>query len=262
VAGTDKIGDWAVGDGIGGGMTVSLVTGAGSGIGAATAAALAARGDVVICIDVDLASARRTAAGLSGAEAVALDVRDEAGWATVAAEAIERHGRLDVAVACAGIQRTAPAHELTLDDFEQVLGVNLTGVFLTCQAAARALIAGGHGGKLVLVGSVNSQVALPGQAAYAASKGGVLLLGRALAVDWAPHGINVNTVGPGVTATAMNAAFLADPAQFKPLLARIPLHRPATPAEIAAVIAFLTSDEAGYMTGAYVPVDGGWLASG
>jgi NAD(P)-dependent dehydrogenase (short-subunit alcohol dehydrogenase family) len=114
----------------------------------------------------------------------------------------------------------------------------------------------------VLVGSVNSQVALPGQAAYAASKGGVLLLGRALAVDWAPHGINVNVVGPGVTATAMNAAFLADPAQREPLLARIPLHRPATPAEIAAVIAFLASDAASYLTGAYVPVDGGWLASG
>ena len=124
------------------------------------------------------------------------------------------------------------------------------------------MIAGGHGGKLVLVGSVNSQVALPGQAAYAASKGGVLLLGRALAVDWAPHNISVNVVGPGVTATAMNAAFLADPAQAEPLLARIPLHRPATPAEIAAVIAFLTSDAARYMTGAYVPVDGGWLANG
>jgi NAD(P)-dependent dehydrogenase (short-subunit alcohol dehydrogenase family) len=244
------------------GMTVSLVTGAGSGIGAATAAALAARGDVVICVDVDADAAGRTAAGLRHAEAVALDVRDEAGWATVTAGVAERHGQLDVAVACAGIQVTAPAHELALDDFERVLGVNLTGVFLTCRAAARAMIADGHGGKLVLVGSVNSQVALPGQAAYAASKGGLLLLGRALAVDWAPYGINVNVVGPGVTATAMNAAFLADPVQREPLLARIPLHRPATPAEIAAVIAFLASEGAGYMTGAYVPVDGGWLASG
>jgi NAD(P)-dependent dehydrogenase (short-subunit alcohol dehydrogenase family) len=243
-------------------MTVSLVTGAGSGIGAATAAALAARGDVVICVDQDEASVRRTAAGLEQAEAVVLDVRDEAGWATVVADVIERHGRLDVAVACAGVQISAPAHELDLHDFQQVLGVNLTGVFLTCRAAARAMIAGGHGGKLVLVGSVNSQVALPGQAGYAASKGGVLLLGRALALDWAPHGINVNVVGPGVTATAMNAAFLADPTQYEPLLARIPLHRPATPPEIAAVIAFLASDAAGYMTGAYVPVDGGWLASG
>jgi NAD(P)-dependent dehydrogenase (short-subunit alcohol dehydrogenase family) len=243
-------------------VAVSLVTGAGSGIGAATAAALSARGDTVICIDVDSTAARRTAAEFPHAEAVALDVRDEAGWARVTPGVIERYGRLDVAVACAGIQVTAPAHELALDDFERVLGVNLTGVFLTCRAAARAMMAGGHGGKLVLVGSVNSQVALPGQAAYAASKGGVLLLGRALAVDWAPHGINVNTVGPGVTATAMNAAFLAEPAQAEPLLARIPLHRPATPAEIAAVIAFLTSDAADYMTGAYVPVDGGWLASG
>jgi NAD(P)-dependent dehydrogenase (short-subunit alcohol dehydrogenase family) len=243
-------------------MTVSLVTGAGSGIGAATAAVLAARGDAVICVDVDADSARRAAAGLQRAEAVALDVHDEAGWASVTGALVERHGRLDVAVACAGIQVTAPAHQLTLQDFQRVLGVNLTGAFLTCRAAAQAMIAGGHGGKLVLVGSVNSQVALPGQAAYAASKGGVLLLGRALAVDWAPYGINVNVVGPGVTATAMNAAFLADPAQREPLLARIPLHRPATPAEIAAVIAFLASDEAGYMTGAYVPVDGGWLASG
>ena len=210
-------------------MTVSVVTGAGSGVGAATAAALSARGDVVICVDADVASTRRTATGLGHAEAVELDVRDEAGWATVTAGVVERHGRLDVAVACAGIQVTAPAHELTLDDFERVLDVNLTGVFLTCRAAARAMIAGGHGGKLVLVGSVNSAVALPGQAAYAASKGGVLLLGRALAVDWAPHSINVNIVGPGVTATAMNAAFLADPAQSEPLLARIPLRRPKSP---------------------------------
>jgi NAD(P)-dependent dehydrogenase (short-subunit alcohol dehydrogenase family) len=243
-------------------MTVSLVTGAGSGIGAATAATLAARGDVVVCVDVDLAAARRTAAVLDHAEAVALDVRDEAGWARATAGVLERHGRLDVAVACAGIQVTAPADQLALDDFERVLGVNLAGVFLTCRAAARAMIAGGHGGKLVLVGSVNSHVALPGQAAYAASKGGVLLLGRALAVDWAPYGINVNVVGPGVTATAMNAAFLADPARSGPLLARIPLHRPATPEEVAAVVAFLASDAAGYVTGAYVPVDGGWLASG
>jgi NAD(P)-dependent dehydrogenase (short-subunit alcohol dehydrogenase family) len=124
------------------------------------------------------------------------------------------------------------------------------------------MIAAGTGGSIMLVGSVNSAVALPGQAAYAASKGGVLLLGRALAVDWAPHGINVNVIGPGVTRTAMNAAFLADPAQAGPLLARIPLGRPASPEETAAVIAFLTSGAAGYMTGAYVPVDGGWLAAG
>ena len=201
-------------------MTVSLVTGAGSGIGAATAATLAARGDVVLCADIDLPAARRTAGRLEGAEAVELDVRDERGCDQAAAGAVERHGRLDVAVACAGIQEAAPAHQLELGTFQRVLDVNLTGAFLTCRAAARAMLAGGHGGKLVLVGSVNSSVALPGQAAYAASKGGVLLLGR------------------------------------------IPFRRAASPEEIAAVIAFLASDAAGYMTGSYVPVDGGWLASG
>jgi NAD(P)-dependent dehydrogenase (short-subunit alcohol dehydrogenase family) len=128
--------------------------------------------------------------------------------------------------------------------------------------AARAMVASNRGGKLVLVGSVNSSVALPGQAAYAASKGGVLLLGKALAVDLAPHGINVNVVGPGVTATAMNQEFLADPAQSEPLLGRIPWRRAASPEETAEVIAFLASDAASYMTGAYIPVDGGWLASG
>jgi NAD(P)-dependent dehydrogenase (short-subunit alcohol dehydrogenase family) len=243
-------------------MTVSLVTGAGSGIGAATAAALAARGDVVICADIDTAAARRTADRLPRAEAVTLDVRDEDGCGAVVAAAVERYGRLDVAVACAGIQVGAPVHELELEAFQRVLDVNLTGVFLTCRAAARAMVTAGHGGKLVLIGSVNSSVALPGQAAYAASKGGVLLLGRALAVDLAPYGINVNVVGPGVTATAMNAAFLADPAQSEPLLRRIPWRRAASPDEIAEVIAFLASDAASYMTGAYVPVDGGWLASG
>ena len=243
-------------------MTVSLVTGAGSGIGAATAAALAARGDNVVCADVDAEVAGRTARSLERASAVELDVRSADGCEAAVALTLSCYGRLDAAVACAGIQLGAPAHELDPADFQRVLDVNLTGVFLTARAAGRAMIEAGAGGSIVLVGSVNSAVALPGQAAYAASKGGVLLLGRALAVDWAPHGINVNVVGPGVTRTAMNAEFLADPAQSEPLLVRIPLGRPASPEEIAAVIAFLTSGAAGYMTGAYVPVDGGWLAAG
>ncbi|MBA2530315.1 MAG: SDR family oxidoreductase, partial [Euzebyales bacterium] len=98
--------------------------------------------------------------------------------------------------------------------------------------------------------------------AYAASKGGVLLLGRALAVDWAPHGITVNVVGPGVTDTPMSARSLADPDRRDALLARIPLGRPADAADVAGVIAFLVSPQAAYMTGAFVAVDGGWLARG
>lgn len=243
-------------------MTVSVVTGAASGIGAATAAALAARGDRVICADLDLAGAERVAAGLPDALAVAVDVRDEAGTSALFDDACERYGRIDVAVACAGIEEVAPAEDLETAVFERVLAVNLTGSFLTARAAARHMIAQGDGGRVVLVGSVNSTVALAGQAAYAASKGGVLMLGRALAVDWGPHGITVNVVGPGVTDTPMSADSLRDPERRPFLMAKLPLARPAEPADIADVVAFLASDSARYMTGAYVPVDGGWLAQG
>jgi NAD(P)-dependent dehydrogenase (short-subunit alcohol dehydrogenase family) len=118
----------------------------------------------------------------------------------------------------------------------------------------------GDGGRIVLIGSINSQMALAGAAAYCASKGGVLMLGRALAVDWAPHGINVNVVGPGVTDTPMSAASLADSERSERFLGRIPFGRAADPAEIADVVTYLTSPGASYITGAFVPVDGGWLA--
>jgi len=141
-----------------------------------------------------------------------------------------------------------------------VVEVNLTGSFLTAREAARAMTGNGHGGTIVLIGSINSKVVLPGTAAYASSKGGVLLLGQALAVDFARHGIRVNVVGPGVTDTPMSADSLANPERRAMLMARTPLNRPADPDEIAKAVAFLTSDESSFVTGAFLPVDGGWLA--
>ncbi len=241
-------------------MTVSLVTGAGSGIGAATAAVLAQRGDLVVCADLDESAARKVASSLPGAVAIAADVTDAADCDRMVEAALEHGGGLDAVVACAGIEIGGDALELDAATFRRVIDVNLTGSFLTAQRSARAMRAAGRGGSIVLIGSINSQMALPGGAAYAGSKGGVLMLGRALAVDLAVHAIRVNVIGPGVTDTPMSATTLGDEQRRARFMARIPLGRPADPREIATAAAFLTSDEAGYVTGAFLPVDGGWLA--
>jgi NAD(P)-dependent dehydrogenase (short-subunit alcohol dehydrogenase family) len=239
---------------------VSLVTGAGSGIGAATCRVLAERGDRVVCVDIDRNAAQRTADALEGAIAAGADVTDAADLERVVATGVEQLGGINNVVTCAGIEIGGHALDVEPSRFRQIIDVNLTGSFLTAQACARAMRTAGHGGSIVLIGSLNSQAALPGASAYVASKGGVLMLGKALALDLAPLGIRVNIIGPGVTDTPMSAATLADPEKSAVFLDRIPLGRAADPAEIGRAAAFLTSDDASYITGAFLPVDGGWLA--
>lgn len=241
-------------------MTVSLVTGAGSGIGAATARALGRRGDQVVCADVDSDRVASVAAEINHAIPTVLDVTDEGQTKAVFGEMVEQFGPLHAVVACAGVEVGAPALDMDVETLRQVIEVNLVGSFLTAQAAAKTMRDGGQGGSIVLIGSINSHMAFPGSTAYSSSKGGVLMLGRALAVDLAPLGIRVNVIGPGVTNTPMSGASLADPERRAALMSRIPLGRPAEPEEIAEVAVFLTSESASYLTGAFIPVDGGWLA--
>jgi NAD(P)-dependent dehydrogenase (short-subunit alcohol dehydrogenase family) len=239
-------------------MDSAIVTGAGSGIGSAVAIALAGAGYRVLCADLDADAAARTAASIDGAAPFGLDVCDEERSAE-ATEAAAELGRLTAVVTCAGANTKAAAHEMTVGAFRTVMDVNVTGTFLTCRAAARRMIADGTGGAMVLIGSINSVIALANQAAYATSKSAVLMLGKVLAIDWAGHGIRVNVVGPGLTRTPMAAGMLADDAKMAWAMDRIPLKRVAEPVDIADVVTFLLSDRARHMTGAFVPVDGGWM---
>lgn len=240
---------------------VSLVTGAGSGIGAAIARALGARGDVVVCSDVDPASAAGTASSIDGAASAHLDVRDPDATASLVRRIVVDHGRLDVVVPCAGIFKRSPAHLMDEATFDEVLAVNLRGTFITVQAAGAVMIDQGDGGAVVLIGSTHSVRAMRQQAAYAASKGAIMMLGKVLAVEWAKFAIRVNTVGPGFTETAATAPTRADPERLAEMMARVPMRRIGQPAEIAAAVSFLSSDDASFITGAYLNVDGGWLTS-
>jgi len=240
--------------------TVSVVTGAGSGIGAATARRLAARGDIVVCTDIDLDAARATAAALPGATAHRLDVADEEETGIVFDHILDTYGRLDVAVVNAGLIKRGTTLELSEDDFDLTIGVNLRGAFLSARAAGQAMIAG-EGGSIVLTGSIHSIRAMRGQPAYAASKGAVLMLAKVMALEWARHGVRVNCVGPGFTNTAATAATISSPDRLATFMDRVPMRRIGDPDEIASAIAFLAAPEASFITGAYLNADGGWLTA-
>lgn len=245
-------------------MTVrpSLVIGGGGGIGRATARLLRERGNPVAVADLDLEAAKQTAALGDGAAAVALQV-DVADSASVRAcvEAAERElGGLGALVNCAGMHRPTPLAE-TDDEFaRRLVEVNFLGTFYACREARPALAAHGSG-RIVNVGSDSSRAGLPKGSVYSASKGAVNSLTRSLGKELARDGITVNCVSPGTVDTQMlrdNAG--VDPAQIEKIAATVPLRRLGTAEEVAAMIAFLVSDEASYVTAQVIPVNGGSVA--
>jgi NAD(P)-dependent dehydrogenase (short-subunit alcohol dehydrogenase family) len=248
----------------------AIVTGAGSGIGRATVRRLADDGAMVTVMDIRPGAAEQVVdeVATSGGRAVAAcgDVREEAAVEAAIETAVQAFGGLDTVVACAGVTASGPTHRTTVADWELLIGINLTGVFLTVKHALPHLLDAG-GGAIVTIGSVASLVAAGRTTSYDAAKGGVLQFTRAVAVEYVDHGIRANCVCPGRVATdlAANSRELAvhmEPgADVGPSARlRMPMPRLSDPSEIAAVVAFLCSDEASFITGAAVPVDGGYTA--
>jgi 3-oxoacyl-[acyl-carrier protein] reductase len=242
---------------------VAVVTGSSSGIGRAIAARLAAGGASVVVNSRDTGRAKEAAEEIGhGAVPVAADVSEPAGGQVLVDAAVEAFGTLDVLVNNAGIPLVRPAEEITPEEWATIIATNLTGPFFCAQAAASVMLPRGSG-VIINISSVLGATAIPGRTGYSTAKHGLDGLTKSLAVEWADRGVRVVSVSPGYVATPfVQQTMSTGRFSASDIERRTPLGRLADPAEVAEVVAFLASPAASYMTGAQVPVDGGWLAYG
>ena len=242
---------------------VALVTGAGSGIGQAIAERFAKEG-AHVAINMH-PGGKHTGAAATGpvtqfdpdALAVPANVNVRAEVEGMVEQIVEKFGRLDICVNNAGIEFKKPFLEITDDEWNKVLSVNLYGGFLVSQIAARQMVKQGEGGKIIFVSSIHEDVPFPQFAPYCASKGGIRMLMRNLAMELAEHKINVNNIAPGAIATPINQKVLDNPEELKKAIEPIPLARFGKPDEVASVALFLASNESQYITGSTYYIDGG-----
>jgi NAD(P)-dependent dehydrogenase (short-subunit alcohol dehydrogenase family) len=241
------------------GARVVLITGAADGIGRATTRRFAVAGDRVAMLDFDRDNLNRAADELlsDGADVLAIqsDVRDGAAMDAAIAQTVARFGRLDVAVANAGIYPNCPVVDMEESEWDRVMDTNLKGTFLTCRAAARQMLAQGDGGKICVMASGAARSARVGAGHYCASKAGIVLFAQALALELAPQRINVNIIAPGIVAVGERPGVSAE--YLTAITRGVPWGRAGEPDDVARVIEFVCSPAAEYMTGAFIPVDGG-----
>lgn len=242
---------------------VALVTGASSGIGKAVAMEMARQGASVVVNYIgksDAATELVDSVHRTGGSAIALeaDVSSRAEVVDMIARAVSQLGRIDVLVNNAGVEKESPFLDKSEDEWDRVVGVNLKGAFLCAQAAAREM-AKRKRGTIINISSVHEDLPFPGYSAYCASKGGLRMLCRNLALELAKYNINVVNVAPGAVNTPINKVTLSDPEEKIALLREIPLGRVGKPEEIAKLVCYLASDDASYITGSTIVIDGGLM---
>ena len=237
---------------------VAAITGAGRGNGRAMAEAFVREGAAVMVADLDASLARATAEELGSSAAIAMDVRLPGDSTRMVAETVSRFGRLDVLVNNAGVIGRHDFFDVSEEEWDRVLDVNLKGSFLCAQAAARRMKEQG-GGAIINIASVNAISVNPNTVPYCVSKGGVVTLTKAMALALVGHRIRVNAIGPGPVRTNLSRGRLEDPQAYAATVAHIPMGRVAEPHDLAGAATFLASEESGYVTGITLFVDGGWL---
>ena len=243
---------------------VAIITGASSGIGQAIAITMAREGaSVVVDYVGQPGAADDTVHQIESAGgkviAVEADVSQSDQVANLVTQTLSAFGKLDILVNNAGIEYKHLITEFPLDQWNKIIAVNLTGPFLCAQAAAKQMIAQGGPGRIINISSIHQDLPMPTNAPYCASKGGLRMLMRTMAVEMGPHAITVNNIGPGAVYTPIDADVQANPEMEKALMAEIPLGRWGQPVEIANLAVFLASDDASYITGSTYYIDGGML---